>query len=331
MSAAIGPTTPARAPQRRRILFIGGSLNQTTMLHAVAQELGAHDCRFTTFYADGLVRRAAEGGWLDRTILGGRHQQASEAFLREQGAQLDPRGEVAPADLVVTCTDLLLQRNLAGRPLVLVQEGMTDPENWRYHLVRRLGLPRWMANTSMTGLSHAYSAFCVASEGYKELFCRKGVAADRLEVTGLPNFDDCASYLRNDFPHRGYLLAVTSCLRENWKWEDRRGFIRDCLRRADGRPLLFKLHPNEDHERARREIERETKQALVFASGNTNHMVANCDLFVTRYSSVVYVAAALGKPIHSDLDEATVRRLMPVQNGGTSARRIANVCRRLLA
>jgi hypothetical protein len=214
---------------------------------------------------------------------------------------------------------------------VLVQEGMTDPENWRYRLVRTFGLPRWLANTSMTGLSHAYRAFCVASEGYAELFRRKGVAPERIEVTGIPNFDDCASFLPNAFPHRGYVLGATSCLRESWKSEDRRAFLRRCLEIANGRPLLFKLHPNENHARARREIERAAPHALVFESGNTNHMVANCDVLVTRYSSVVYVALALGKEVHSDLDTVTLRRLMPTQNGGSSARRIANVCRRFLS
>jgi hypothetical protein len=51
---------------------------------------------------------------------------------------------------------------------------------------------------------------------------------------------------------------------------------------------------------------------------------------VTRYSSVVYVALALGKEVHADVDEITRRRLLPIQNGGTSARRIADACRRLL-
>jgi hypothetical protein len=327
-----GATAAAPMPgRRRRVLFIGGSLNQTTMLHAVARELREHECVFSAFYADGLLRWAAERNLLDFTILGGRARTMSEAFLAESGVSLDPRGEGGSPDLVVTCTDLVVQRNLDGRPVVLVQEGMTDPESWRYRLVRTLGLPRWLANTSMTGLSHAYQAFCVASEGYADLFRRKGVAAERIEVTGIPNFDDCASFLRNDFPYRGYVLGATSCLRETWKAEDRPAFLRRCLEVADGRPLLVKLHPNEDHARARREVERAAPHALVFETGNTNHMIANCDALVTRYSSVVFVAVALGKEVYSDLDALTLRRLLPSQNGGSSAQRIADVCRRFLS
>jgi hypothetical protein len=208
---------------------------------------------------------------------------------------------------------------------------MTDPEDWRYRLVRALRLPRYLANTSMTGLSGAYAAFCVASEGYRDLFVRKGVPRERIFVTGMPNFDDVASYRENDFPHRGYVLAATSCLRETLKQEDRPAFIRKSLRIAGGRPLFFKLHPNENHVRAVREIGKWAPRAQVFVKGNTNHMIANSDVLVTRYSSVVHVAVALGKEVHADLDAATLARLMPVQNGGRSAAHIADICRRLLA
>jgi hypothetical protein len=316
---------------RRRILFVGGSLNQTTMLHRVAEQLGEHECRFTPFYADGALARAARAGWLDFTILGGQARRRSLDYLEQQGAQLDPEGRQGGYHLAVTCTDLVVPDNLRRIPLVLVQEGMTDPENWRYHLVRRLGLPRFVANTSMTGLSHAYRTFCVASFGYRELFVRKGVAPEKIEVTGIPNFDDVASFLDNDFPHHGYVLGATSCLRETLKHENRKAFIRRCLEIADGRPLLFKLHPNERAERARREIERQAPGALVFAEGNTNHMLANCEVLVTRYSSVVYVALALHKEVHADIDIETLRALTPVQNGGRSAARIAAVCRRHLS
>jgi hypothetical protein len=328
---AAAPNPETRPGGKRRVLFVGGSLNQTTIVHRIARDLPEHECVFTPYYADGLLRWAAERDLLGFTILGGRPKAMSEAFLREKGASINDRGAGGRWDLVVTTSDLIVPRNLRGVPTVLVQEGMTDPEDWRYRLVRTLGLPRWVANTSMTGLSHAYAAFCVASEGYRDLFTGKGVDPAKIEVTGIPNFDDCASFLRNDFPHHGYVLGATSCLRETWKPEDRKGFIRRCLEVAEGRELLFKLHPNENHDRARREIERLAPRALVFDFGNTNHMIANCTAIVTRYSSVVYVAVALGKEIHAEIDEMTLRRLLPIQNGGASARRIADVCRRFLS
>jgi hypothetical protein len=317
--------------RRKRILFVGGSLNQTTMMHRIAAQLPDHDCAFTPLFADGVMQRSARAGWLDFTVLGGQARARSLEYLTGKGLNVDEGAGVGPYDLVVMGTDLIVPRRLRQWPIVLVQEGMTDPEDWRYHLVRRLGLPRYLANTSMTGLSGAFAAFCVASDGYRELFARKGVPPERLVVTGLPNFDDADSHRTNDFPHRGYVLGATSCLRETLKPEDRAGFIRKCVRIAAGRPLFFKLHPNEDHARAIREIGRFAPQARVFVNGDTNHMIANCDVLVTRYSSVVHVAVALGKEVHADLGAATLRRLMPVQNGGRSAASIAGVCREHLA
>jgi hypothetical protein len=60
-------------------------------------------------------------------------------------------------------------------------------------------------------------------------------------------------------------------------------------------------------------------------------MIANCDILLTRYSSVVYVGLALGKQVYSDFNLADLQRLFPIQNGGTSAFNIAQAGRRLLA
>jgi hypothetical protein len=59
-------------------------------------------------------------------------------------------------------------------------------------------------------------------------------------------------------------------------------------------------------------------------------MIANCDVLITRFSSTVYVGMALGKEVYSDFDLNDLRRMMPIQNGGTSAQTIANIARELL-
>ena len=100
---------------------------------------------------------------------------------------------------------------------------------------------------------------------------------------------------------------------------------------ARGRRIVFKLHPNEDHERATAEVAAKFPDALVFASGDTNAMIANCEALITQYSTVIYTGLALGKECYSYLDVAELRRLVPLQNGGTSARNIAAVCTKLLA
>ena len=60
-------------------------------------------------------------------------------------------------------------------------------------------------------------------------------------------------------------------------------------------------------------------------------MIANCDVLITRYSTVVYVGLALGKEVHSDFDVNELKRLLPIQNSGRSAFNIAHVGHRLLA
>lgn len=311
--------------------MICGSPNQTTMMHEVGSHLRHHDCYYTPYYCDGLLHWMSRNGLLDFTVLGGMLRRKTERYLHEHRLPLDERGADGRYDLVVTCSDLIVQRNVRGKPLVLVQEGMTDPEDLGYHLVRTLKLPRWLASTAATGLSLAYTKFCVASPGYRDFFIEKGVPRDRLVVTGIPNFDNCRAFLDNDFPHRGYVLVATSDMRETFKRDDRTRFLARVTEIAAGRPVIFKLHPNENVVRSSGEIRARFPEALIFADGNTNHMIANCDVLITQHSSVVYVGLALGKECHSYFDMAQLKRLVPMQNGGKSAQRIARVCERLLA
>jgi len=314
-----------------KILFLCGSLNQTTMMHQISSQLGEFDCFFSPFYADGWMGAAASAGLLDFCILGGRHRRATEAYLQDQRLPVDEGGRRHRYDLVVTGTDLIVQRNVRATRLVLVQEGMLEAEDWVYHLMRTLRLPRFLANTAATGLSHAYDVFCVASPGYREVFACKGVQLDKMVVTGIPNYDDAARYLQNDFPLRGYVLVLTSSIRETMKWDDRDRFLRQAREIAAGRPVIFKLHPNENVRRATYEIRRYFPQAPIYEQGNAHNMIANCDVLVAQNSSAIYTAVALGKEVHSYLDERELKRLLPLQNGGRSHERIAEVCRRVIS
>ena len=309
-----------------KALYICGSLNQSKMIYEVSRHLPHFEAHFTPYYCDGFLRRLQRAGLLDFTVMGGNFLKQTLCYLQDKGAAIDYEGEKGPYDLVLTCSDLIVPKNVLGAKLVLVQEGMTDPETILFHLVKRFGLPNWIAYTSTTGLSDAYDIFCVASEGYEELFTGKGVRPEKIRITGIPNFDDCTSYLDNDFPHRGYVLVATSDRRETRKYENRKKFIRHANRIAAGRQLLFKLHPNENLDRARKEVKRYSPDAMIFSDGNTDHMIANCSVLVTRFSSVVYVATALGKEIHSDIPDEELQRLLPNQNGGRSAENIAAEC-----
>jgi hypothetical protein len=328
VNAPLRPTNPRPG---LRILFVCGSINQTTQMHQVARELPEHEHAFTPYYCDGLLERVRRSGVAEFTVAGEKLAGRCFTYLRREGLDVDYRGRRGPYDLVVSCSDLVVQGNLRGTPLVVVQEGILDPEGWEYRLWRRLPfLPRWIAGTATTGLSLAYARLCVASEGYRDHFVARGVPRERIAVTGIPNFDDCRRFLRNDFPHRNYVLVCTSDARETLKRDDRLVFLKHAIEIAAGRPLVFKLHPNENAKRATQEIRAMAPQALVFARGTAEEMIANCDVLVTQYSSTVFVGLALGKECHSYWDLAELRRLMPIQNG-SAARHVAEVCRGVLA
>ena len=315
---------------RKRIFFICGSMNQTTQLHQVSEHLGQYEHSFSPYYCHGFDEILRRLGLMEFTIIGNKLAGRCRRYLQDHGLPIDYQGRNGPYDLVVTCSDVYLQNNIRRNKIVLVQEGITDPESFAFHLVRRLRfLPRWLAGTSATGLSDAYRAFCVGSEGYRDFFIRKGAHPEKIVVTGIPNFDNCRRYCSNDFPHRHYVLVCTSPLREIFRGEDRKAFIRKAVEIARGRPLIFKFHPNENVERATSEIHRHAPGAMVFATGSAEEMIANCDVLITRFSSTAFVGLALGKETYSDFSMDELRRLTPLQNG-SAALNIANVCRRVL-
>lgn len=300
-------------------------------MHKIAHHsMKEHDCYFTPYYGDGIVNFAAKFGWLNFTVLGGRHKRETEEYLSRNNLQIDPRGEDRSYDLVVTCSDLLVQKNIRNKRVVLVQEGITEPEGFMFHLVKWLKLPRYLANTSTNGLSNEFDIFCVASQGYAELFVRKGVHERKIVVTGIPNFDNVKNVRNNNFLFHGHILAATSPLRETFRIDDRQAFIRKCRTIAGERRLIFKLHPLENAQRAIREIREYAPSALVFAHGDINQMIANADVVITQQSTCTFVAIALGKEVHTNLNQAELKRLMPIQNEGASAEHIANICERML-
>jgi hypothetical protein len=77
-------------------------------------------------------------------------------------------------------------KHIRGNRIVLVREGIMDPESPVVHMVKRLRfLPRKLPGTSTTGLSVAYQAFCVASQEYHDFFIRKGARPEKIVVTGI--------------------------------------------------------------------------------------------------------------------------------------------------
>ncbi len=319
--------------EKKKILFIGGTGNQTSMMHQIYGCLASEfDCYFSPFYADGPLDWMAKAGLLEMSLMGNAAYRSNVDFCKKHGLPCDYRGMSHQYDLVYLCTDVIFPNNLKNKKIILVQEGTLMPKDWRFKLVKNLKLPRYIGDSALFGLSHAYEYLCVASEGYREEFISRGVKPEKIQVTGIPNFDHVERFKNNHFPHRDFVLAATSNLRESKRHEDRIGFIKKAMHIAAGRTLIFKLHPLENHDRAIREIRENAPGSLVFTQGKIEEMIANCTALVADYSSVILVAAAMQKQVFSgEYDPAAIAKLSPVQNGGTSARLIAALGRKLLS
>lgn len=321
---------PSSHPSKK-ILLVCGSLNQTTQMHRIAEQLADFRCVFSPYYGNRDFDFLKSIGALENTIGGHKLGRRCLDYLRDHGLPCEPGGALGDFDLAITCSDLVWPANLDGKPVVLVQEGMTDPPSVMYPIVRRFpSLPRWLAGTSAFGTSNRYRRLCVASEGYRELFARRGCDPAKIVVTGIPNFDDCRRYLDNALPDRGYVLCCTSDVRETYWWEDRKAYLlrASALAGERGKPLVVKLHPNENIARATAEAARWVPNARVVATGSAEELVANCDTLVCNYSTLAYVGLALGKEVFSRFDRAELDRLMPLQHG-RAAENVAAVVRGL--
>lgn len=318
---------------RKKALFILGSPNQTSQMFQIYQELkGDFDGYFTQFFPHSRLEKfAVHIGLLENTIIDGRFRKKSEDFVREHNLNYDYGGfeNMGKYDLVFMCTDAIYPEVARRSKSIFVQEGMVDPLDTWSKWVNKMGLPAYFTGTtSLNGSRNGPDVYCVASEGYKQHFSSLGTQADKIIVTGIPNFDHCQSFLNNPFPYRDYVLVCTTDMRETFRRENRPEFIRQSVKIAAGRPIIFKLHPNEIWDRAYKEIVALCPEnTLVFQSGDTNHMIANCTELITQYSTVVYVGLALGKPVHSYFDVDELKRLQPIQNGGKSAAHIAELAR----
>ena len=326
---------------RKKVLFLIGSPNQTTQMHQIADLLADEfNASFSQIYYDGWMRGFYKfllwTRGLEPTVVSGHFKQKADAYLTKHQLSNDFENRALGHhyDLIVCCSDIIVPWNLlATTKSIFVQEGMTDPLNAWARLVRHLtNFPILAIGTALNGMNNCCDLYCVASEGYAAHFRHIGVSAEKLVVTGIPNFDDVEKLRNNDFPHRDYVLVATTDMRETYRRDNRRTFIARATKIAAGRPLIFKFHPNENMARATAEVEKYAPTGtLVYTSGNTEEMIANCAELITQYSTVAYVGLALGIPTHSFFDIEDLKRKLPWQNGGSSAGRIAAICREYVA
>ncbi len=317
--------------KNKKILYICGSMNQTTQMHKISLELPEYEAYFSPFFATGFLGFLNRLKLVEYTILGGEVKQNALNYIRENKLNLDYRGRNDDYDLVIISQDITFPSNLKKFKTILVQEGMTDPPDWRYHVTRFLHLYRWCASTSMTGLSHQYDFFCVASEGFREQFIERGINPNKIRVTGIPNFDNIINEMKKlKFEHKNFVLVATSDIRETLKYENRKKLIEFAVKIANGRKLIFKLHPNENVKKRIAEIKKYAPDALVYHGASIDPLLANCDVFITKFSSTLFPAFVLGKEVHCAINNEELQKLVPIQNNGTSAKNIAEVAKELL-
>ncbi len=316
---------------RRKILFLTGSINQTSQMYQIAQELPDYECWYSQMFYDDwfvnlLIKHTAAA---DTTVMGKPIRAKAEEYLRQRNCRIDYMARKNQYDLVLFCSEMMMTPRMAKHKTIWVQEGMTDKYTTWSRIVQKMRLPSLLTfDTSLNGSLNLCDVYCAASEGYKRYFAEHGVEESKIFPTGMLNFDDIQCFKRNDFPYRDYVMVATTDMRETYRPEDRVGFIRKTVQLAGGRQMLFKLHPNEKFDRAKAEIEQNTPPGtLIFQSGVTNEMIANCSELITQYSSVVYAGIALDKKVHSYFDLEQLKNLAPIQNGGTTARNIAHICR----
>ena len=290
-----------------------------------------YDCWFTQFYPDyNFEKWVLKKGLLEDSIMSGHFKAKADKYLAEHGLQVDYMGERNKYEMSVFCTDLIVPRKLRKTKKVWVQEGMTDQVTlWSKIVHASRIIPRYFAmGTSLNGASNKCDIYCVGSQAYKNHFTKMGTDLDKIAVTGVINFDNIQQYKNNDFPHHDYVMVATSDIRECFGKEDRFAFLEDCVKIAAGRKMLFKLHPNEQVARAVSEIKAVAPEgSLIYTDGNANHMVANCEELITQFSTLSYVGIVLDKKVRSFFDVNELRRLTPEQNGATSAKKIATLCR----
>jgi len=314
---------------KKKILFLTGSINQTIQMHSIAKFLPQFDCYFSQFFSENIfISKAIELGVLDTTIMGNPLRKRAEDYIHQHQLPNDYKAKLNSYDLVVFCSDMLFPKKFLTTKTIWVQEGMIDPYTWLSAFIQKMGIPGyWSFGTSLNGTSNLCDVYCAASEGYKKYFISKGTDENKIIVTGIPNYDHLIQHIENDFEHHGYVMVATTDMRETYRYENRPKFLQQCVEIADGRKMLFKLHPNEKKDRAIREIKENCPaDTLIYTDGPTNEMIANCVELITQYSTVVYTGIALGKKVHSFFDHADLLEKMPIQNGGESAQRIAKIC-----
>ena len=108
----------------KKILFITGSINQTTQMHQIANELPEFDCWFSQLFTDNTTLNTIinKTTLLSGTVLSTKFRLISEEYLQKHALQIDFRAQKNKYDLVVFCTDLIVPPRMRNIKTIFRQQ-----------------------------------------------------------------------------------------------------------------------------------------------------------------------------------------------------------------
>lgn len=322
---------------KKNIICLVGSLNQTKQLHEISRHLtDDYNVYFTQIFGEGLLFKiAAESGLTDNTVLGKNSSftKASREYMQDHQLQYDYRAKSKGIlyDLALVSTDMVFPKMFKKIKSIWIQEGMIDQMKLTGILAKKLGLPEYSTgDTSLNGTSNQADIYCAMSNGYKDYFARYGTKKEKIIVTGVPNFDNIASFEKNSYHEDGFVLIATSDIRELGGNENRINFFKKCRVIAKDKKVIYKPHPNENLERVQKELRLVLPDAEIITKPILDTLIAHCDTLITQWSSSAYVGLTLDKTVYSYFPIKELEFKKPIQNGGSSASRIAEIAREFI-
>jgi hypothetical protein len=322
---------------KKNIICLGGSRNQTSQLHLIASYLEEdYNVYYSQIFGEGFFYKvAAEIGFFDNTVLGrdSSFTKASQEYIKKHQLNYDYRGtsKGIQYDLALLSTDMIVPQSFKKIKTVWIQEGMIDPINSFGRLVKKFGLPAYAtASTALNGTSNIADLYFSMSHGYKKYFTDFGTDSHKILVTGVPNFDNIESVLNSSYPENGFVLVATSDIRELGGNDDRIYLIREAIKIANGRKIIFKPHPNENIQRVISEIKSVLPEATIITEPIIDTLIAHCDVLITQYSSCVYQGLVLGKQVYSYFPIDELESKKPIQNNGTSGKIISQIVKEFI-
>jgi hypothetical protein len=88
--------------RRQKLLFICGSLNQTTQMHEIARKLPEYEHAYTPYYVDGPLELARRARLIEFTVAGEKLRRRCLAYLERHRLPLDLHGRDGGYDLVLS-------------------------------------------------------------------------------------------------------------------------------------------------------------------------------------------------------------------------------------